>query len=1235
MALDFSNVAKPLEEQETPQAALDFSNVAQPLDFSSVAKPLEQPLLPFSERAQGVFERAGVYDTTQVKSFADSWRDSFDEAYDASIFSPNFKPTNTLNKALEIMSTPVTGSMTLMNEIGALANEGVSDIASAVAGAYKLLTTGSVKESKDLFESVREDLTFIKPKTETLDLAFDVIGKALGAGLSVPAIISAEGRGMVQEAMGKGYSQEQYDNTADAVNYVGTLAAIILPTVKMAKDFSKQNGTSDRGFDAEIAEAKAEAELAKNKPLEFEPAATQEPFSQPTPKEAPMNYEGGVDFYGEPAPAGARLSPEPTQGMELAPKARPETIEEAINQTLQQALDDRGLTLDESGGIGRRDKPDTSVSPDNTIPFEPATIQGQLDLPPQYGMEVDFRNFATPEQGLAFIQKTVTDTTPTKGMPTQLDMLGGEGRPLGGIEPNRLNASGESAASAEAISRLKAQNEAGTKLFEIDPERNTLIPLNTVDRVDKRAGQGRAIVQQDADGKVTVVENNSRLGNEAVTNRSKSMMGGVGKKGFGQGGAISFFGGKKPSLRDNISNLSKEEWISEFVKQYPDSANVAEAVYTKAISKSPSAPDSNLVKKFSEMAFDNSVVNAVDKGLGSSLTRLENVSPILMQRAVKFEKDFLGKTQHRVEAVTPFMATLDSLPKALKTELDSALIQNDFAKVDALIKQSPNKTLRNKWIEAKGVLNEMGRELQEAGVIEGLRGDYFPRIVEDRKGLLKTLGVTERTALEQRLKEAEVKRGKLDPLEEATIINQYLRGVGNTGYRPGFSKGRVFDEIPKELEQFYQRPIEALDTYLRQATLEVESARFFGKDAVKGPNGKLNIEESIGSYLNNEMNAGRIKPADSQVVHDILAARFGPGARGSNSLVQGLKDATNIGLLGDVMNAAIQIADIAPAIALNGIRPTLISIAHQFTKKDRVTAKDLGLINRIADEFISQRPSTKAVDFVFKYNGLAKIDALLKNVNLQSSYLGRQADVKAGGKAFERFQRDYAPRFGERFPELINDLREGRRTALTDELVFSELARRQPITRFNYPEMYLRMPNGRAIYTLKSFMLQQADLVRTQGYNLIKQGRVAEGLSRMAKLAIGLSLSNTAIDNIRNYFLGKPIDLESTMEPGNILAGFFKLFGYNDYFSDNVKRGAFGQAGRDLVAPPLPGISTAYDDLTEDLVAMLDGDMTTKPTKKSLKYIPFVGDKLYWSTPEGKQEALRLKMEAIKDKYGI
>ena len=86
------------------------------------------------------------------------------------------------------------------------------------------------------------------------------------------------------------------------------------------------------------------------------------------------------------------------------------------------------------------------------------------------------------------------------------------------------NGSGESPASAESISRLSSQNAAGIEQYMINPDSGKVTPLRTVDRVDQRAPAGSAKVERSADGKFTVIDNNSGFTNEGLLAKSQKLV---------------------------------------------------------------------------------------------------------------------------------------------------------------------------------------------------------------------------------------------------------------------------------------------------------------------------------------------------------------------------------------------------------------------------------------------------------------------------------------------------------------------------------------------------------------------------------------------------------------------------------------------------------------------------------------------------------------------------------------
>ena len=61
----------------------------------------------------------------------------------------------------------------------------------------------------------------------------------------------------------------------------------------------------------------------------------------------------------------------------------------------------------------------------------------------------------------------------------------------------------------------------------------------------------------------------------------------------------------------------------------------------------------------------------------------------------------------------------------------------------------------------------------------------------------------------------------------------------------------------------------------------------------------------------------------------------------------------------------------------------------------------------------------------------------------------------------------------EKQQEVIQQLKDGKSTEDVDFLMFSTLLDYQPVTLSNMPVKYLEMPNGRVLYTLKTFTIKQ------------------------------------------------------------------------------------------------------------------------------------------------------------------
>jgi hypothetical protein len=935
---------------------------------------------------------------------------------------------------------------------------------------------------------------------------------------------------------------EDVKEKVDAMVYAGASAApeiaLVLLGGKGANKLTKKKDLTEDDVLASLEEpAVADGRQTSMTPIDYEPSLMEKTQGRSESSSTdPLNYEGGVDFYDEPLPAGSRLTPEEPQGLELAPKAGDlglELVDEA-NARLdgqQEQLKNLGANLE----LEPIDK-STPAPKDNTIDFEqvdPNSLketQQSLDLSNDSGME--FRTNATPEQGMDFIKQTLTDmTNPNKGEPAQLDLAG----------------------------------------------------------INKPAGQS-----------------------------------GFGK---GQRGSVSLFKPKQYTPEQKAKKLNLEEFTQDFYKRHPQyegRPDVARQVYQRL-------NDDKIEKSYSikEAIENSSTLKALDKGVGIVSTRIGNTSQPILHRMMRYEKNLLKETHTKIGRVDNFLNDLNKLPKSTQSLMNSLLLNNKTEALGAVARKLGKPELVVKYAEVRKVLDEVGADLKSIGRLEDLRGDYFPRIVTDVEGLKATLGSKMTSSLELRLDEARrtaARQGRdFGPIQESQIIDSFLRGNTSLRNKPGYTKERKVDEVAPDLEKFYATPTESLHTYLRNAVTEVETARLFGKDAIRDQGGRVDVEQSIGTLVQNKLRSGEITGKQANELESILKSRLGPGNQASHKIVQDAKNLANMGLLGNVFSTITQGGDVFASVFLNGLRPTLMSVVAQAAGKTKVNMKDFGLVDHISQEFVSNRSTAKALNGIFSATGFSKMDAFGKTTILDGAFRNGQA-LASTPKGRAQLASKWEKRFGDEFPQLIKDLQAGKVTELTDMYTFSTLAKVQPVTRLELPQKYLDMPNGRAIYMLKSFMLKQLDLYRNESYNKIKEGNVREGLSNMMKLSLTLGIGGATTQWIKEYILsafdGREVDPELTDIPLNVL----KTFGWSEYATGEATKGKVGETLGNIILPPYK----MFDVLFADSIKELDGDDETTSSGKAWNFVPLVGKVLYQLSEQG-QAARERRLQKEED----
>lgn len=611
--------------------------------------------------------------------------------------------------------------------------------------------------------------------------------------------------------------------------------------------------------------------------------------------------------------------------------------------------------------------------------------------------------------------------------------------------------------------------------------------------------------------------------------------------------------------------------------------------------------------------------DTVDYGLGAISTRLGNISEPLKLKAREYERRVLMQSHEYLTKVVPFMKEMQKIAPSRRGELERAILTNDASRISELIKG--NQPLVAAWREVRNTLHDLGSRLQGHGRFKTMLDDYFPRLVKDVEGLKAALAVSERTRLEQALLEGEKRAMKsrgtpLTSIEQSAIINREIQGFHRAkGYQPEYAKPRSVEEVTAKLQPFYHTPAESLYAYTRGAVQDIEMARFFGRDLVQTEVGKqkhTNIEASVGNLVGRELAEGKINQKQAQELIKMLQSRFQAGERSPNRLVQEVRNLGNMGLLGNIVSAATQMADTALAIYAQDLRSTMTAVARQLTGKEKVSARDFGLADHIAEEFVSQTKTADWLNKMFKYSGFSAIDRFGKTTHLNAALArGERLSRTPGG--IKQLQTEYGKAFGDEFPSLVNDLKRGELTERVRSYLFSELSDMQPVSKTEMPQAYLDNPNGRLIYMLKTFMLKQMDVVRRDSYNEIKKGNVGKGVKNLTEYALILGFAGASTDMVKDWLMGRKVNFEAT----DILENALKTFGWSEYVRAKAATGKPVEALVGAAAPPY---------------RMMDDIIRRDP--RAVQYIPILG-KLYYSWELGGKERAEIGRYRKDKKMGV
>lgn len=622
------------------------------------------------------------------------------------------------------------------------------------------------------------------------------------------------------------------------------------------------------------------------------------------------------------------------------------------------------------------------------------------------------------------------------------------------------------------------------------------------------------------------------------------------------------------------------------------------------------------------------------------------------------ERDhYIGTLATRLMNETGEFGTLarQGLSKENFLELELAALTGDRGLITDVISRADNKDKllaafeRNQAAKAaaRQMLIESGRDV---GEVEA----YFRRIVTDKEGLLKALG-KKPGEWDQAIRRATKDKGSaLTEAEKVKLMNDMVVGTLRGRSGPAFLKNRSVGTITKDLLKFYE-PFDVADArWAMQVANDLGNRKFFGKvrpdvsEAGATTPKAYTDDSSFGKAILEEVRKGAIQDRGLKIIEENLQDLFNGATRrfsDTEHIAATARKLQTYAYLSDVGTALIQFADIFSVMREYGISAT----AKGYFGRNKARIEDLGVIeghNQDLAEFSRQAksPVGKALEYLPRMamkHLLGWADGFQKNATVKAANDAISAMAHEGGDGWKKIEGDYSKMFPERWPDMkkglmSKDFAQGKLDENTSLFLFSELARLQPITAAGRAQRYQTANNVvKMMYSLRSYWLKQADIMRDQAYNAIKRGNWADGGARALTYLTLVVAGQQLFQAGKDKMLGRDLTPEEYA-----VGGLLQFVGVPRYTIYRQKQVGTGTA---MMETAFPGLGI-LNDMGRDVASTAKFISGTRDKEGSLvvpdlgslvgqsealKYTPGIGRELYAHFGKGQTKDIKERQRLL------
>lgn len=471
-------------------------------------------------------------------------------------------------------------------------------------------------------------------------------------------------------------------------------------------------------------------------------------------------------------------------------------------------------------------------------------------------------------------------------------------------------------------------------------------------------------------------------------------------------------------------------------------------------------------------------------------------------------------------------------------------------------------------LDVQPILEEIYTEYSALGMPKiGYLEDYFPRVIKDLEGLIKSYGHKTKRTFEVLVREENIRRSELKdkdgnpaPLPEmqeselGRFFQDFLQGkfrVDLNGVKlPGNVKAREIQLIPEDKLKFYDEPGVAFGKYTTNMARAIESFKVVG-DIKKGEGRLLG---SLGKLTEELFTAGEIDQVDANEVKsltELITSQF----QAENEILKSLGTLTYMVTLINPGPVLVQIMDLYKVALYRGLGGVVSGTYRTVTGNRRFDIEEDFSIakTQLSAEFEDPSVLQKALDFgLSRLVPFRQMDTAMKHASIEAAYddFVKKSKAPVGSKKYQQLLDELTITMGrEDALKTISDLRldKAMESPLVKEALLAELLQRQPLTYLQVPEGYQTDPSKRLFYKLSTFMLLDLNYNRQEFMNdlggpgkTLKQRTVA--LRRLAYMATLLTMFGLPSDLLDDWISGK-----DTYIPEHVMNNMLGMFGLSRY----------------------------------------------------------------------------------------